>query len=121
MTGTGNGNTQPQILPIFVDSEIRVHEGSSAVERLRDRNDLKYLTQQGILQVDQARWQEAQQYERKTWMTNLVQANYHRNHDHKNNFGGYQTIAGRAFNRFIELGCGPLTNLRLILPHYGIR
>ena len=28
---------------------------------------------------------------------------------------------GRAFNRFIELGSGPFTNLRLILPHYGIR
>lgn len=121
MTGTDNGNPQPQPLPIFVDSEIRVHERSAAVEHLRDRNDLKYFNQQGILHMDQARWQVAQQYERKTWMTNLVQVNYDRNHDHKNNFGGYQTIAGRTFNRFIELGCGPLTNLRLILPYYGIR
>ena len=74
MTGPNYGDSQPQPLPIFVDSEIRVLEGSAAVESLRDRNDLKYLTQQGILQVDQARWQEAQRYERKTWMTNQVNA-----------------------------------------------
>jgi hypothetical protein len=83
MTGPNYGDSQPQPLPIFVDSEIRVLEGSAAVESLRDRNDLKYLTQQGILQVDQARWQEAQRYERKTWMTNQVNANDDRNHDHK--------------------------------------
>jgi len=120
MTGTDNGNTQPQPLSIFVDSEIRVHKGSSVVQRPRDRNNLKYFTQQGILQVDQARWQGAQQHERKTWMTNLVHANYDRYHDHKNKFRGDPTIAGRSFNRFIELGSGPFTNLRLILPHYGI-
>jgi glycosyltransferase involved in cell wall biosynthesis len=117
MMETNKGDTQQQPFPIFIDSEIRVLEGSAAVERLSDRNDLKYFTESGILQVDQARWQEAQQYERKTWMTNLLHANDNRNHDHQKNFRGYQTIAGRAFNRVIELGCGPFTNLRLILPH----
>ncbi|HET7928782.1 MAG TPA: class I SAM-dependent methyltransferase, partial [Actinomycetota bacterium] len=29
---------------------------------------------------------------------------------------GYRALAGRQFERAIELGCGPFTNLRLILP-----
>ena len=117
MTNFNPENSQPEPRPIFVDSDIRVLEGPAAAERLRERNDLKYLTPQGIVQVDRARWQEAQHYERKTWMTNLANADDDRNHDHKDNFSGYQAIAGRTFRRVIELGCGPFTNLRLVLPH----
>ena len=117
MTDPNNGNPLPEPRPVFVDSEIHVLEGAAAAERLRERNDLHYLTKQGIVQVDRARWQEAQRYERKTWMTNLVDAEDDRNHDHKSNFGGYGSISGRSFPRVIELGCGPFTNLRLVLPH----
>ena len=120
MPGFTDSGRQPQPSPIFVDADIRVLEGSAAVERLRERNDLQYLTQQGIIQVDRARWQEAQRYERKTWMTHLINADDDRNHDHKNNFGGYQALAGRTFPRVIELGCGPFTNLRLVLPHLHV-
>ena len=111
------GNPLPEPRPIFVDSDIRVFEGAAATEQLRQRNDLGYLTPQGVVNVDRSRWEEAQRYERKTWMTNLVNADDDRNSDHKNNFNGYQAIAGRTFRRVIELGCGPFTNLRLILPH----
>ena len=117
MTNLNDGNSLPEPRPVFVDADIQVFEGSAAAERLHKRNDLQYLTQEGILQVDSARWLEAQRYERKTWMTNLANADDDRNHDHENNFGGYQAVAGRTFHRVIELGCGPFTNLRLVLPH----
>ena len=67
------------------------------------------------MKVDATRWQEAQRFERKTWMEQNLGAVDDRNEFHKQEFGGYQAIAGRTFENVIELGCGLLfTNLRLI-------
>jgi SAM-dependent methyltransferase len=38
-----------------------------------------------------------------------------RNRVHAARFAGYEALAGRRFERAIELGCGPFTNLRLAM------
>ena len=100
----------------FVDDNIHEYHGPAAAQRLAEKNDARFLTVGGILQVDDARWQEAQRYEKKTWMEQNLDASDDRNEFHKQQFDNYAAIAGRAFPRIIELGCGPFTNLRLILP-----
>src|SRR5262249_52947134 len=52
----------------FVDDNIREYHGAAAAQRLAEKNDSRFLTPQGILQVDRERWTEAQRYEKKTWM-----------------------------------------------------
>ncbi len=100
----------------FVDDSIREYHGPAAAQKLAEKNDSRFLTTDGILQVDSSRWQEAQRYERKTWMEQNLGALDDRNEFHKQQFGNYSTIARRQFDNVIELGCGPFTNLRLILP-----
>ncbi len=105
-----------RVAPVFVDDQIQIFEGEQALERLAQKNDGRYLTTQGVVRVDSERWREAQRYEKKTWLERAVSADDDRNHDHYQNFQNYEAVAGRAFPRILELGCGPFTNLRLILP-----
>jgi glycosyltransferase involved in cell wall biosynthesis/ADP-heptose:LPS heptosyltransferase len=44
MPNRHDGTSQPEVRPIFVDSEIRVFGGVAAAERLREPKDLCYLT-----------------------------------------------------------------------------
>jgi SAM-dependent methyltransferase len=100
----------------FTDKEVRTYFGEEASRRMSERNDQQFLTDQGIIAVDESRWKEAQYYERKTWM----EVNLCRDHDHniqnKNDLGGYSYLSGKSFNKVIEVGCGPFTNLLHILP-----
>jgi len=75
---------------------------------------------QSPARVDLARWQEAQRYERRTWMEKNLASATDRNEYHRRMFGGYAALAGRRFDRAIELGCGPFTNMRMILPSCAI-
>ncbi len=101
---------------IFIDSDVRVFEGDEAATRLASRNDARfYQPGRGVARVDRDRWLEAQTYERNTWMKRGRDARDDRNREHMARFVGYRSLAGRHFNRAIELGCGPFTNLRFIL------
>lgn len=102
---------------IFISSDVEVTGGKAAEALLRKKNDRKYLKskKQGIVKVDRKRWQEAQTYERKTWMELNAGAADDRNEDHRAMFDSYRAITGRRFERAIELGCGPFTNIRLML------
>jgi SAM-dependent methyltransferase len=101
---------------IFIDGDTRVFEGEEAAARLAQRNDGRfYEPDRGVARVDHERWLEAQRYERKTWMEHNRSALDDRNRQHLERFFGYRALAGRHFERAIELGCGPFTNLRLIL------
>lgn len=101
---------------IFIDRDVRVFEGDEASKRLAAKTDASfYEPDRGVARVDQARWDEAQHYERKTWMERNRGALDDRNRAHMRRFVGYETLAGRRFERAIEVGCGPFTNLRLIL------
>lgn len=101
---------------IFIDDDAHVFEGEEASERLARRSDTRfYEPGRGVARVDRERWEEAQRYERTTWMKLNRGALDDRNRAHRSRFFGYETLSGRRFERAIELGCGPFTNLRLIL------
>ncbi len=102
----------------YIDEHIRVYEGREAAERLRARSDLARLDPAtGVTRVDEERWQEAQRYERRTWLERGRLVLSDRNEYHRERFAGYAPLRGRSFRRAIELGCGPFTNMRLILEH----
>ena len=105
---------------IYIDKDINIFEGSRAEQLITEHNDKKYLVENiGILKVDASRWNEAQCYERKTWCDSPAKnMGTDRNEDHEKNFGGYEQLNFSLPNtplRIIELGCGPFTNLRLML------
>jgi SAM-dependent methyltransferase len=68
------------------------------------------------LRCSHERWLEAQRYEHETWMRGCRGSNDDRNLQHRVNFTGYSTLLGRTFRTVLEVGCGPFTNLRCILP-----
>lgn len=69
------------------------------------------------MRVDQRRWAEAQHYERNTWLEKGLSLISDRNEHHGEFFVSYAPLRGRVFERSIELGCGPFTNMRLILEY----
>jgi predicted O-methyltransferase YrrM/ubiquinone/menaquinone biosynthesis C-methylase UbiE len=101
---------------MFVDENVQVYEGDEARKRLRFKNDAPYQSENGIINVPLTRWEEAQRYERKTWMEQNLNAVDDRNLFHTANFENFQALNGLKFENVIELGCGPFTNLRVILP-----
>ena len=98
----------------FVASPIEVYYDAEAEARLQQTNDLAYVTAGGVLAVDAARWKQAQQYERDTWLVYNLARESDRNEIHAINFGGYSVLPA-DLGDFIELGCGPFTNARIIL------
>ena len=118
---TGPLQAEPDVLdlsgPLFVTAELEVFQGNDALERLRNCNDAAYLGIHGVVQVDKERWRLAQKYERKTWMEASLDAVDDRNFDHLQRFRYYQALGTRRFERAIELGCGPFTNMRLLLDY----
>jgi SAM-dependent methyltransferase len=105
--------------PFYVDENDNTYLGEEAEERLRGRNDLRFFRQrEGVLEVDQTRWKQAQQYERRTWMeAGGLAAREDRNTEHEIHFDHYAAIAGSKFESALEIGCGPFTNLARVLGH----
>jgi SAM-dependent methyltransferase len=101
---------------VFVSADRHIVFGPEAEDLLQHNNDLRYLTEDGVVQVDRERWEEAQSYERRTWMSDQLSARDDRNMEHAERFQGYAVLEGRRLPRVIELGCGPFTNARLVLP-----
>ncbi|MDB4669544.1 methyltransferase [bacterium] len=98
----------------YVDEHRNVLEGDEAIQKIQERQNSTQVTDEGVLKVDRERWEEAQRYERRTWMDGQASLS-DRNEDHREKFANYALIRGRHFDRAIELGCGPFTNLRFIL------
>lgn len=101
--------------PIFITSPTDVSKGDKALSRLERTNDSRFETDDGVLQVDHARWQLAHDYERHTWLTHNINLKTDRNEFHQEQFDNYEALP-ENLGKVIELGCGPFTNLRLILP-----
>ena len=100
-------------MSIYIGSNRTVLEREDARKKLEQDNDLKWLTgKAGVLQIDQARWQKAQEFELKTWMVDGRWTHEDNNNFHKKAFGDYEVLRGMSFKNGIELGCGPFTNLR---------
>lgn len=108
--------------PFFVDEHDNIYLGDEAAEKLRARNDTQYFRErQGVLEVDQGRWREAQHYERRTWMEAAgLSAREDRNTEHEIHFDRYAALAGRSFPRALEIGCGPFTNLARVLKYIDV-
>jgi SAM-dependent methyltransferase len=106
---------------LFVDEQLHILKGDEAAEALREQSDAAYLDPNGgVSKVPRQRWQQAQRYERDTWMVANADATDDRNDAHLLGFDGYASLSGRTFHHAIELGCGPFTNLRLIGQHCTI-
>jgi len=107
------------IKKMFIDEDATILIDEDATKQLVKINDKRYLENinNGIIKVDNNRWLEAQSYEKKMWLNNLNLVSDDRNYDHLNNFDNYSFL--NDFNKndlsIIELGCGPFTNLRLII------
>ncbi|MEA2163889.1 MAG: hypothetical protein QOK37_2016 [Thermoanaerobaculia bacterium] len=106
---------------LYVDEQLHILHGEKAAEALRGQSDAAWLDpRDGVVRVPKQRWQQAQRYERDTWMVANVDATDDRNLAHSHGFGGYAALQARSFQHAIELGCGPFTNLRLIGQHCTI-
>jgi SAM-dependent methyltransferase len=102
--------------PIFITSPVSVLTGDAARVALEATNDAAYYTPgKGVLSVPLERWQQAQQYERETWLTHGLGATEDRNTEHAAMFDDYKALPEKL-GHVIELGCGAFTNLRHILP-----
>jgi SAM-dependent methyltransferase len=101
---------------VFVDEQRQVHWDDAAAGLIAGRNDQRFASPAGIVRVDAARWQEAQRYETSTWLDANRDSRDDRNADHSAHFDDYRAIAGGRFAAVVEVGCGPFTNLRLLLP-----
>jgi len=112
----------PPRKPVAIDEYIVIHEGEAAEAILHDRMAHTVVDpKRGVVRVEEDRWEEAQRYERRTWMAGRRSVFSDRNEYHAKRFAEYEVLRGRQFRRGIELGCGPFTNLRLILEHCQIR
>ena len=68
-----------------------------------------------ITQVSQERWQQAQAWERDAQKKIAAKGDDY-NYWWFDKFDGYRAIHGRQFADVLEVGCGPNTNTRMILP-----
>lgn len=68
-----------------------------------------------ITKVDRSRWLEAQKFGRESASRNYESGDDW-NYWWKKRFDNYRSLKGKTFTNVLETGCGPHTNLRLILP-----
>jgi SAM-dependent methyltransferase len=107
---------------LYVDETLRILTGSEAESALRTQSDAAFVdARDGVVHVPKDRWQQAQRYERDTWMVANAETDDDRNNDHAAGFDGYAVLEGRTFAHAIELGCGPFTNLRIIARRCAIQ
>jgi SAM-dependent methyltransferase len=73
-----------------------------------------------IRSVPEARWREAQEFELQFAEHAIIQ-NDDWNLWWRDKFDGYRLLHGKTFENVLEVGCGPHTNIRCILPHVTCR
>ena len=111
----------PFIKPLYIDEHIVLRQDDESAALVAERAaEVPVDPRSGVARVNRARWEEAQRYERRSWMEHGRRALSDRNEYHRERFAGYAPLRGRRFGRGIELGSGPYTNLRLILEHCRI-
>ncbi|MBN1106648.1 MAG: methyltransferase domain-containing protein [Deltaproteobacteria bacterium] len=72
-----------------------------------------------VLRVDDSRWKAAQEFELR-FARQSVDAGDDSNHWWYSAFERYKILYGKYFQKAIEVGCGPHTNIRLLLPSIKI-
>lgn len=102
-------------MSIWVGSPHRICTGDEAAEALKNVNDSRYYDEvNGITQVDQERWQEAQQFEESGWIQCWSSMTDDRAEEHATIFDNYKTLP-HDLGRVLEIGCGPFTQVKRIL------
>lgn len=115
-------NDESKLKQIFIDEHVNIYVDEKAAELINSKADKEVVDPiQGVVKVGQDRWFEAQRYERRTWLEKSRRRFSDRNEYHRDHFAAYTSLRGRRFNRGIELGCGPFTNLRFILEHCEVK
>ena len=103
---------------VFENEYCERYTGEQAVAFLKTKV-MKEATfwdsQRGVVKVDRKRWEEAQRYERRTWMEKCKDMVSDHNEDNCQRFGNFSLLNNLKFKRAIELGCGPFTNMRFII------
>ncbi|MBW1802377.1 MAG: tetratricopeptide repeat protein [Deltaproteobacteria bacterium] len=108
----------PKITPqtkLYITPDQEVFTGNEAERLLLTENDRRYLSENGVIVIDQERWNSAQEFEKKCQMVQGVNNTDDRNIDHQRLFHHYEALADQYFERVIEFGCGPFTNIPPIL------
>ena len=108
---------KPEEPCVFVNEYCERYTGKQAATFMR-ATMLKESTfldpQRGVVKVGKERWEKAQRYERLTWMEKCKDMVSDHNESNKQRLGDYSLLKGLHFEKAIELGCGPFTNIRLI-------
>lgn len=104
--------------PTWVGSPIDIRVGQAALDAMGNQNDAKYWDPEksGTLEVDRARWEEAQRFEEACWCYHGPDCTSDRHHEHEAIFDKYQMLP-KDLGDVLEVGCGPFTQLRTILTY----
>lgn len=103
----------------YVDKKINVYRDKEAQSLLQDNNYKRNIVDinDGVINVRENDWIDAQEYELLTWKNSCTSND--RNDSHMFYLDNYSFLESAFQDKdinIIELGCGPFTNLRLILP-----
>lgn len=101
-------------MPIFIESPTKIYQGAEAAEKLAQKNDSRFVSENGIVRVDDARWQVAQEYERATWLVHGINNTDDRADQHRDGFNQYHDLP-QDLGHVLELGCGVFTITNTIL------
>jgi hypothetical protein len=114
-------NNRHKNTPIFISKERKFIVGDEAQKEIEKHNDAIYFRRdKGVMFVSKERWEEAQYFEKSTWMVDNLRASNDSNTLYEKHFDNYRQISGMRFDNAIELGCGPFTNMRIIARHTDI-
>jgi SAM-dependent methyltransferase len=102
-------------MTIWVGSPERICTGDEAVQAILRQNDACYYNPAvGVVQVDMARWRQAQEYEKRGWLQCWNGDTNDRCDEHARNFMNYVALK-KDLGRVMEVGCGPFTQLQRII------
>lgn len=103
---------------IHISKGPTILHGESAKEAIGRENDSEfYVSGQGIPRVSRSRWEAAQEAEGSHWFgdgSKPPRNGDDRNIIHYNRFDSYRVISQSRFERALEIGSGPFTNMRLV-------
>ena len=99
----------------YVNENAEVYENEVAKRLLEEHSDNRFFGNNGIIQIDKKRWEEAQRYESSEWLERCANMNNDRNDFHEEIFENYNILTDLPIESMIELGCGPFTNARNII------
>ena len=101
-------------MPLFIESPSKIYQGAEAAEKLQTTNDSRFVSDDGIIRVDDTRWQVAQEYERVTWLVHGINITDDRADQHRDGFNQYHDLP-QDLGHVLELGCGVFTITNTIL------